>query len=320
MNRNQKRGTLGVARIAAIVGCFLLLSLFPLQAQVTTLTPKVWNGEALAKDEGLFYLQGSIIDSNAQHKGGSFSFIIVGKNQQKAYSVQFDTAALGQHPDKVWKLKEDDYQIAQVQHVDSQGKRWIWKGPYRTALQVRSKSLSNFGIWYLVQLKQAGQLSILIKPSANTFKAAKSQGSIARVIDAVSGREQATFEQKAAARQGEIRAVMRSTRTIGMFYKLNLFRQNQYAPTVIGVIQSNDPDLRTCYTDFLDRGATGKGTISYTMLLSHQSHSIKSLKVKQAEIKDERFLECLYYKLMALSFPIKESMIGELSLIFQVGT
>jgi hypothetical protein len=313
-------GASGVARIAAIVGWLLLLSLGRAQAQVTTLVPKVWNGEALLKDEGLFYLQGSIIDSNAQHKGGSFSFILFGKNHQKAYSMQFDTAALGQHPDKVWKLKEDEYQIAQVQHVDNQGKRWIWKGPYRTALQVKSRSLSNFGIWYLVQLKQAGQLSIVIKASQNTFSAAKSQGSIARVIDGQTGREQASFEQKAAARKGEIRAVMRSTRTIGMFYKLNLFRQNQYAPTVVGVIQTNDPDLRTCFTDFLDRGGEGQGTISYTMLLSHQTHSIKTLKVKKAEFKDDRFLECLYYKLMALSFPIKESMIGELSLVFQVGT
>lgn len=307
-----------MARIAAIVGWVLLLSLGHLQAQVTTLVPKVWNGEALQTDEGLFYLQGSIIDSNAQHKGGSFSFVLFGKKQQKAYSMQFDTAALGQHPDKVWKLKEDDYQIAQVQHVDSRGMRWTWKGPYRTALQVRSRSLSNFGIWYLVQLKQAGQLSLLLKASKNTFQQSKSQGSIARVIEAQTGREQATFEQKAAARKGEIRAVFRSTRTIGMFYKLNLFRQNHYAPTVIGVIQSNDPDLRSCFTDFLDRGTTGQGTLTYTMLLSHQTHSIKTLKIKKAEIKDERFLECLYYKLMALSFPIKESMIGELSLIFQV--
>jgi len=309
-----------VARIAAIVGWLLLLSLGPLHAQVTTLVPKVWNGEALQKDEGLFYLQGSIIDSDAQHKGGSFSFTLFGKKQQKAYSVQFDTNVLGQHPDKVWKLKEDDYQIAQVQHVDSKGKRWIWKGPYRTGLLVKSRSLSNLGIWYLVQLKQAGQLSLLIKPSKNIFQANKSQGSIARVIDGQTGREQATFEQKAAAGQGEIRAVMRSTRTIGMYYKLNLFRQNQYAPTVVGVIQSNDPDLRTCFTDLLDRGSSEQGTISYTMLLSNQSHSIKTLKIKKTEIKDERFLECLYYKLMALSFPVKESMIGELSLIFQLGT
>ncbi|HYX36698.1 MAG TPA: hypothetical protein VE954_26610 [Oligoflexus sp.] len=307
-----------MARIAAIVGWLFLLSLAPLHAQVTTLVPKVWNGEALQKDEGLFYLQGSIIDSNAQHKGGSFSFVIFGKNQQKSYSVQFDTIALGQHPDKVWKVKEDEYQISLVQHVDTQGKRWIWKGPYRTPLLVKSRSLSNFGIWYLVQLKQAGQLSILLKASKNIFTANKSQGSIARVIDGMTGRDQATFEQKAAARQGEIRAVFRSTRTIGMYYKLNLFRQNQYAPKVIGVIQSNDPDLRTCFTDFLDRGATGQGTVTYTMLLSNQTQSMKTLKVKQAEIKDERFLECLYYKLMALSFPIKESMIGELSLIFQV--
>ncbi|WP_141733710.1 hypothetical protein [Oligoflexus tunisiensis] len=309
-----------MARIAAIVGWLIFLSLGSLQAQVTTLVPKVWNGEALLKDEGLFYLQASILDSDAKHKGGSFSFVLFGKKQKKSYSVQFDTMPLGQHPDKVWKLKEDEYQITQVQHVDNQGRRWTWKGPYRTPLKVKSRSLSNLGIWYLVQLKQPGQLSILIKDSRNVFQKDKTQGSIARVIDGLSGREQATFEQKAAARQGEIRAVFRSTRTIGMFYKLNLFRQNHHAPKVIGVLQSNDPDIRTCYTDFLERTAPAQGTITYTMLLSHQTHSIRSLKVKQSQIKDDRFLECLYYKLMALSFPIKESMIGELSLIFQISS
>jgi hypothetical protein len=309
-----------VARLAAIIGWILFLSLGSLQAQVATLVPKVWNGEALLKDEGLFYLQASILDSDAQHKGGSFSFILYGKKQKKAYSVQFDTMPIGQHPDKVWKLKEDEYQITLVQQVDSQGRRWSWKGPYRHSLQVKSRSLSNFGVWYLVQLKQTGQLSILVKSSPNVFQKDKTQGSIARVIDALSGREQATFEQKAAARKGEIRAVFRSTRTIGMFYKLNLFRHNNHAPQVIGVLQSNDPDIRTCYTDFLERAEPAQGTITYTMLLSHQTHSIRSLKVKQSQIKDDRFLECLYYKLMALSFPIKESMIGELSLIFQVST
>jgi len=87
---------------------------------------------------------------------------------------------------------------------------------------------------------------------------------------------------------------------------------------VIGVIQSNDADIRSCYTDFLDRGTTAQGVVNYTMLLSNQSHSLKTLKVKQTDIKDERFMECLYYKLMALSFPVKESMIGELTLTFQI--
>lgn len=292
----------------------------PLTAQMQTLVPKVWNGEALQKDEGLFYLQGSIIDISAQQKGGSFSFILIGKNQKKNYSIQFDTAVLGAHPDKVWKIREDEYQIVQIQHIDNQGKRWFWAGPYKVPLQIKSRSLSNLGIWYLVQLKQAGQLSILIKPSRNVFLENKANGSITGIIDGLSGREQVALQRKAAARQGEIRAVFRSTRTIGMFYKLNLFRQNQYAPTVIGVIQGNDPDLRSCYTDFLDRGTVGQGTLTYTLLLSNQTHSIKSLKVKQTEIKDERLQECLYYKLMALSFPVKESIIGELSLIFQVGT
>lgn len=307
-----------MARFAAIACVAFVFAMKSLYADVMTLVPKVWNGEALQKDEGLFYLQSAIIDSNAQHSNGSFSFTLFGKNQQKAYSVQYETRTLGQHPDKVWKVKEDEYQILQIQHIDARGKKWTWIGPYRQSLVVKSQSLSNMGIWYLVQLRQAGQLSFLIKPSKNIFIPEKSQGSIARIIDAMGGHEQLALTQKASHKQNEIRAVFSTSRTIGMFYKLNLFRQNQYAPTVLGVIQSNDPDLRTCYTDLLDRVKSAQGTLTYTMLLSHQTQSAKTLKVKHSDIQDERFLECLYYKLMALSFPVKESMIGELSLIFQI--
>ncbi len=312
------KGGFRVLRIATIFSLIMWLLMGSLHAQVVTLVPKLWKGEALQKDEGLFYLQGTVIDSDGKHRGGSFSYILYGKNQQKAYSLQFDILTLGQHPDKVWKLKEDEYQITQIQHIDSVGKRWSWAGPYRSKLLVKSRSLSNFGIWYLVQLKQSGQLSFLIKNSKNVFSSTKTQGSIARVIDGLSGQEQAVFEQKAAAKQGELRAAYRFSRSIAMYYKLNLFRQNQFAPLVIGVIQSNDADIRSCYTDFLDRGTVEQGLVNYTMLLSNQTHSIKTLKVKQTDIKDERFMECLYYKLMALSFPVKESMIGELTLTFKI--
>ncbi len=314
----DKRGMIRVARLASIIGLSFFLLWGSLNAEVVTLTPKIWNGEALQKDEGLFYLQAAIIDSGAQHRNGAFSFVLFGKNLQKSYSVQYETTTLGQHPDKVWKLKEDEYQVLQIQHIDAQGKRWTWKGPYRSSFFVKGQSLANLGIWYLVQLKQAGQLSFLAKPSKNIFLPGKSQGSIARIIDGLTGYDQLTLEQKAAQKKGEIRAVLRSSRTIGMFYKLNLFRQNQSANSVMGVIQSNDPDLRSCYTDLLDRAPPTQGSMVYTMVLSNQTQSLKTLKIKKADIQDPKFSECLYYKLMALSFPVKESMIGELSLIFQI--
>ena len=272
----------------------------------------------MQKDEGLFYRQSVIIDSNSQYSNGSFSFVLLGKKQQIVYSILADTVVLGRHPQRVWKLKVDDYQIAQLQLVDVQGRRWSWPGPYRNPLLVRASSLTNGGTWFLVQLKQKNQLSFLIKSTKNVFQTEKSQGSFGSIIDGQTGREELSLVQIPVTKQNEIRAVFSSKRVIGMYYKINLFRQNQYATAVMEVVQSNDLDLRSCYTDFLDRGSKGQGTLTYTMLMSHQNRSIRTLKVKQSDFRDDKFLECLNLKLRALSFPISESVIGELTLIFQM--
>ncbi len=300
---------------------FLSLSLTtPLKSQDSKLklVPKIWNGEALQGDEGLFYLQGAILDQSAQSLGGQFSFELHGTQQRSVYSLSFSCGTMGQHPDKVWKVKVDNYEVRNVQHIDGKGQKWFWSGPYKHPLLIRKQSLSNFGSFYLVLLKQKGQLSFLIKIGQNVFQPQKSQGSFESIINGVSGMEMLALERKAPQKAGEIRAVIRTTRTIGMFYKLNLFRQNQHAKTVMDVIQANDPDIRSCYTDAIERGLEQQGQMNFTILLSHQTHSIRSMKLKLAEIKDEKFLECLYYKLMALSFPVPESMIGELGFQFQL--
>lgn len=296
--------------------CLVMWLLNPwLQAQ--TLTPKLWNGEALARDEGVLYIQGSIINADAQPKGGAFTALLQGQTTKLMYQLYFEALDIGMHPDRVWKLKADRYLILDLKHIDKQGKSWQWRGPYRAPVLVKAQALANGGIWYLVQLKQAGKLSFLIKSAKNVFRVEKTQGSLTEVFDALSGAQQLSFRQRSAERAGEIRAVMRSTRTISLFYKIDLFRQNHYAQDVMEVIQTHDADLRTCYSELLDRRAGERGELSFQIILSHNTHSIKTIKIKKADIREERFLECLYYKLMALSFPVSESVLGELTFTFQ---
>lgn len=281
--------------------------------------PKVWQGELMEKDEGAFYLQSLLVDLEAQSRRGSFSFQIRGKRREIIYSLQADTGTSKDAPDTVWKVKEDEYELLNLTLIDDSGKKWEWRGPHRNSFQVQTKKLSYWGSWYLVQIKGGQQLKMLSKAGPSKYPKDKTHGAFQAIIDGISGRQLVELDIQAPVKNAEIRHVMRSTRTIGMFYSLNLFRQNAHAPAMVQVIQANDPDIRSCYTDLLERTPDVQGKLTYTFIYSSQSHSIKSLKVKQSDLRDGKFMECMMYKLMGLSFVINQSLIGELGFSFQLG-
>jgi hypothetical protein len=280
--------------------------------------PKVWNGEALEADEGALYLQSQIVDTNARAQAGTFTFTLRGRKRQLLYIFQTETMPIDQHPHRVWKIKEDDYDIERIQSIDDDGHQREWRGPYRYSFRVQSRALSHFGAWYLVQLKQGGRLSLLIKKTRNVFDPNKSLGSFNRIIDAENGALLLELKQAAASQGSEIRQVFRTTRTIGMFYKLNLFRQNTFAPAMIRVLETHEADIRTCYTDYLERNPKVRGSLNYAFVYSGTTRSIRSLKIKNSDLQDGRFLECMMYKVMGLSFPVDKSLIGELSFTFHL--
>ncbi len=284
-----------------------------------TLIPKVWNGELMEADEGGIYVQSVLADLGARSRNGSFNFVLQGRRRQLQYVFQTNASGLKESPQTVWKIKEDDYDLIAITLVDEQGLKWDWKGPYRHGFKVQGKSLSYFGVWYLVQIAQGHQLKILAKPGTNVFKDEQSQGAFQSIIEASTGRELKTLTEKAAVGKQELRHVIRSTQTIGMFYKLNLFKQNAYAEGMSQIIQANDPDIRSCYTDYIERVPDSQGQVAYTFVYSSVTKSIKSLKVKQTDFRDGRFLECLNLKLMGLDFNIGSSLIGELTFSFQLG-
>ncbi len=289
-------------------------------SELRTLVPKVWNGELLEADEGAFYLQGVIADSSARFRPGSFTFTLLGRKRQLLYQFQTDTQDLKDHPAKVWKLKEDEYDLMRVSLTDPQGHVLQWQGPYRHSFKISGQNLAHFGVWYLVQM-QKGLLKVLAKRGKNVFRPEKSQGSFAAVIDGADGRillnlKGSNAKTKAGQDQQELRQVFRSSRTISMVYKLNLFRQNSFAPAMAKTLEANDPDIRSCYLDHLEREPNAQGQLSYTFVYSSVTKSIKSLKMKQSDINDSVFLECMMYKLMGLDFPVGPSLIGELSFQF----
>lgn len=297
----------------------LLLCYQPSHASPRTLIPKVWQGELLEADEGALYLQSVLIDLEAQTRQGTYSFTLQGRRRQLSYTFQTSTADLKNPPDPIWKIKEDDYDLRQLVLIDDKGLRWEWKPPYRHSFKVQAKSLSYFGVWYLVQLKEKPQLKLLAKAGKNVMSRDRTQGAFQSIVEGATGRELVSLKEKKSKARGEMRQVLRSSRTIGMFYQLNLFRQNVHAPAMSQVFQANDPDIRSCYLELLDRQPEVQGKLDFTFVYSSQTKSIKSLKVKQTDIKENKFLECMKLKIMGLDFAIQSSLIGELSFSFQLG-
>ena len=116
----------------------------------------------------------------------------------------------------------------------------------------------------------------------------------------------------------DIRAVYTVQQTISMFYKIDLKRYNRYAPNVQRVLDSNNQRLRKCYTDRLEVREGIKGAIHFKFLYSKTEKSFRTLKVIKQSVNDKKLVECVYWELSALSFPIKTDMIGDLTLYYDV--
>ncbi|MBC7660093.1 MAG: hypothetical protein H7249_10320 [Chitinophagaceae bacterium] len=303
-------------RLWLVSAFFLATLLLPKEVRAQNSLPKVWNGEIIETDQGLVCLYSMMIDSNVKQRGGDFSFLLKGRSNRISYSFTAKTQIPKLAPITYWKIKEDTYDVIEASFVDEYGHKRLWKGPYPKSIKVQPKSLSSMGVWYLVYLKPDDQFKLLIKEVRLKLPIEKWKGSVERIIDGISGEELSIYKGAAADNGQGIRRVLRGGRRINMVYQLDLFRLNMHAPEMSRILQINDADIRSCYTDLLERNETANGTLTYTFAYSGIAQGIKTLKIKEASLKDSSFQECLYYKLRGLTFPLRQSLIGELSFQF----
>lgn len=285
----------------------------------TTAIPKVWNGETIEADQGLVSLYAVMIDSKVQHRAGPFSFLLRGKKTKLVYTFSAVTQEPKSAPTQIWKIRADEYELLEVSFTDEKGRARKWKGPYSRTLTVTPKSLASLGNWYLLNLKD-DQIKVLLKPVHMKLPLEKWKGAVQSITDAFGGVVLSRYRPVAADKEKGFRRVFRTTRTIQMIYKLDLFRFNVHSPEMAKVLQANDADIRSCYTDLLDKQGDAKGILIYSFVYSGINQGIKSLKVKSGEskLKDSEFQECLYYKLRGLTFPLRQSLAGELSFQFNI--
>ena len=115
----------------------------------------------------------------------------------------------------------------------------------------------------------------------------------------------------------DLRAVFRYDRKISMVYSINLFRDNRYARNVMSVIDRSDANIRQCYVDALEANDQLQGKVSYKFIISGKTKTMRSLKLISSGLNDNRMVECIYWKIAALDFPVPKSMLGEITFEFK---
>ncbi len=318
--------------IVVVLVFALTLSLFGTSEAIAKDTLlEEWRGEIFYAKQGGFYLKARLKGFKASEQTKlittpikfSFQNII----SKKTYSFSHKLGDITGQPGQVWKIPSGKYKVRRIELVDMEGKKRVWRPKRRISFLIKKSSISNLGYWLIKPNSNKG-LWVGRKMISNSYseKRPKSESTVYAVIDGYSGLVQEFFAGKKAIAESKLAvepkkdlgATFRSSRQIAMFYRLNLFKHNRYAKQIISVLDVNDAAMRRCYLDLLELQENAKGRVKFSVLLSRKTGTMQKIKLRGGNIRQPKFIECLYYELSHLSFPVKESMIGELEYTFDV--
>ncbi len=322
-----------VRRLFLVVAAILVIAptLLAQNTKMLPMTMNAWNGEFFDSKQGGLYirlgLKGFRGSSQTSYLTGSVQVVVVDLLKSQPYLISLDPMTSPQEaPRQLWKSPSGKYEIRQITMVDAAGVKRVWRdSAEKKSFSVKRQCLSNLGIWMLSPVGKNG-LAVEFKSTANTYyeDGAKKDSSVAVVLDGFSGLIQEKFGGKKVlqgaednhAGKNEIRATLKFTRQIAMFFSLNLFRHNVYAKQVANVLTVYDPNFRRCYTDRLDFDDTLRGDIKFTFLLSKQTGTMSKIKATGGSLADPKLIECLYKELGHIQFPAPDNMVGELAYTF----
>ena len=292
---------------------------------------KEWHGEYFDKKQGGFFF--SLDMKNFRGKNRMVTDVLVTVRDilgQKTFVVSADpsrdpSSVAGQ----IWATGRGKYQVESIVVVDGSGIKRTWSGSamYRDFV-VKRQCLSNLGRWTIAP-EGRDSLKVVFSMVPNVFREngkTKKDSSIAAVLDGFNGLVQEAFGGSRVltgadtdySSTHELRRSITFHRQIAMFYKLDLFRHNYNSKAISGVLNTNDVNLRRCYTDRLDFNDDLRGTLSFTFLLSKQTGTMIKLKNTGGTANDPKLVECVFLELSRMQFPVNENMIGELVYTYDV--
>jgi len=310
------------------------VALRPLWAGTKPAPMSEWKGEFFDRRQGGLYFKVVAKDFKASAQTrfltGNAQVVVLNLLSKARYVTSVPLGDDGGRPREMWKIPSGKYEVIQVTLVDMAGVKRVWHTgkAHRQDFVVHRQCLSNLGLWTISPFGSNG-LKLHIGAAPNTYKEAGAHrhSSVAAVLDGFTGLIQEKIGGKQVlegARQGygsqrELRATIKFTRQIAMFYKLNLFKFNYHAQAVANVLSVYDPNMRRCYTDRLAVNEHLRGDVKFTFLLSKQTGTMAKIRATGGSAaSDPKLVSCVYYELAQIQFPVPENMIGELTYTYDV--
>lgn len=307
---------------------FWLLVAVPVAPAEDLYTPlEPWNGELLPKDFGGFYVKIRLQGFKKNARGVFISsnvFIHLqevsqGKKYMLSQPVGMDTT--GQQ--RVWKIPAGNYFVQKLNLTDNVGLTRTWFSRGKPQIAIRHLILSNLGNLVLAP-GQGKTLTALFQPTpdqfVNTFQhdvfAAVMDGYTQKVQKKLGGADLFAKAEDDFSTGNEARAAFSMQRQISMLYKVDLGQEQRYSKSIVGTLASQDLDLRTCYMDQLDRDASLQGQVNFRFQVNKSDGLMQNIKFQNGTLKSKKVVECLFYTLGKMQFPIAKNLQGQLTFYF----
>ena len=319
-------------RLVSIIICLITPTLSELRASTENLiTPHRWQGEYFDQSMGgiWFHLYFKGMGPISHQKA---NIIITNLITKKSYLITQAHSDMKKSPSNIWKIPQGKYFIKKITLIDSKGQEREWRNKKRRRkFVVKKLHLSNLGAWLLTPKitknpKKPLKIKVKFYNIPNKYKeSSKGDSSVVAVINGftaltqrvIGGESLKEKEKKLYTDDSELRASYKTTQTISMYYALDLMRHNRLANQVVPILNHNDPNIRSCYTDRLYEDPELSGTIEYKFIISSVSKSIVRLKPTGGTIRSSKMIECIYYQLKGLDFPVTDTMGGSITFTFK---
>jgi hypothetical protein len=289
---------------------------------------KEWNGEFFKKKEGAVFVK-TIASGFPATASANVMVTLFGIIEQQSYTFSNAQTAADVYPREIWKFVSGKYRIDRVDFIDQSGVKRAWVGDPKApfVILIPRIMLSNLGVWALSPVGKDG-LSIKFSMTPNTYqeKGAAKDSSVAAVVNGFTGTIQQVIGGKKIIDGAEndyssatsLRSTATFARQIGMYYKVDLFKHNQYSKDLMASLAAFDLNLRTCYIKALDSNSKLKGDLVFQVITSAVSGTIRQARKSKGTVSDGAMIDCLIAELQQIPMPVQENMIGELSFQFDV--
>jgi hypothetical protein len=284
-----------------------------------------WTAGPLSPDEGalFLYFEPSAKTSAAEVIQSEVTVSVLNLITKKTYAFS-QSIGRGASP-TIWRLPSGKYVVRSLKAMGSDGKVYNARFQKKVGKRflIKKQHISHLSTW-IVFTVAGDALKIGIKKQKNSYQPTDAEvlKNFKGIINGLNGKMELPFdppesEDDESTKKPAADPLISSTRTIGMFFRLNMFKNNSHAPQIAAMIASIDQKIRKCYADALDRNPESRGEVVYRFAISKETKNFKKLSVSKSAISDEEMQNCIATHLTELQLPALKSMIGELIFNFE---